>query len=85
MPDMAVHDTVRYFCNSKGQLSIAFPNLSPFDPDETRKNSRVPGGQELTVQRSGKFQSGCRFKPDGEDEIGWPEDPGSGADVVIKN
>ena len=85
MPDMAVDDTLRYFCNSEGQLSIVFPDLSPFEPDETKKNSRVPGGKKLTALRSGRFQSGCRFKPNGEREIGWPEGPGSGADVVIRN
>lgn len=85
MPDIAIDDTVRYLCNSAGDLIIAFPELSPFEPDATKKNTRVSGGKDLKVLNPGNFKSGCRFKPKGETkEIGWPVDPAAGADVVIK-
>jgi hypothetical protein len=84
-PELAIGDTVRYVCKSEGTLTIAFPELSPFEEDALKSNTRVGGGQEVTVRRSGNFKSGCRFKPKGEpDEVGWPADPASGADVVIK-
>lgn len=84
MPEIAIDDTVRYFCNSDGDLSIAFPGLSPFELDAKQTNTRVSGGEKLTVRNDGKFSIRCRFKPKGEDEIGWPTDPAAGADVVIK-
>jgi len=84
-PELAIGDTVRYFCESDGILSVTFPELSPFEEDDLKSNTRVGGGEKVTVRRSGAFKSGCRFKSKGaSDEIGWPADPASGADVVIK-
>lgn len=84
MPAFARGDTVRYFSNSRGQVSIVFPGLSPFRTDDER-NTRVAGDDRVTVQRAGAFKSGCRFQAPNEQEIGWPDDPAAGADVKIKD
>jgi hypothetical protein len=86
VPELAIGDTVHYFCKSAGVLAVAFPELSPFEEDALKTDTTVGAGETVTIRRSGVFKSGCRFLPKGEtDDIGWPVDPASGADVVIKH
>ena len=76
-PDMAVGETVRY-SSSAGEVSIVFPDRSPFRTDNKTMTS-VPGGVVLTLV-SGSGNSGkdalvcrCFITLPNEQKIGWDE------------
>ena len=75
MPDLAIGDTVHYFSKSTGKLVIRFPERSPYRTDD-RVDTAVTDAETVTLQRDGRFPSGCQIQlPDGT-TIGWdPRDP----------
>lgn len=88
-PEMSVGDTVRYFTNAKGEVSIEFPGPSPFRRDH-KAGTTVPGEVIMTVVskstglRNNEFKSHCFITlPNGE-KIGWgPNYPKAGAGLHV--
>jgi hypothetical protein len=88
IPELAVGDTVRYNFSGGGKAIVMFPEQSPYRTDK-KVNTRVKGGEKLTVTQAGKFRSGCRVELPNGTMIGWnPQDPAgtkdSGGDHDVK-
>jgi hypothetical protein len=76
--DAKIGDTVRYYTEAKGEVSIEFPGPSPFRRDD-KPGTTVPGEVILTVVSqsterglpNNKFESRCYIQLTGGKKIGW--------------
>lgn len=85
MPLMQVGQTVRY-SSSSGEVSIVFPERSPFRTDNLI-GTELPGAVILTLvsdSGAGTLPSRCFITPPNGSKIGWSEsNPSSGGDNKV--